>query len=614
MCFVLILLAACRPAVTPDSSPELPEPWGELQAIEREPFRHLLDASIDEAEDPSAIHLGEAWPLAFVVDGTRVHVFDARWHQSAEPLCLEASDWPQFDTEGRQGRCAEGEVSLRRGAWAFDDSVVDIALGDDAVFVSTADAKLWRAEADPRVDNPWDYLRPVLLGPARPGALDVVDEELWIAGEVDLERRTLDGELVETLELPDVALEIEGGVVRTTSGLWTPSGGLVELDVLGLAPGWATTPEGLYEIATGEITELDAAGPVASDGERVILTTDEGIWFDGDVYEGAAVDLDLRGPEVALLGEDSVAVHFDETALGGLQIAVAAFAEQPRSPSENEDCPTVTQLVETSAGNRQLLDDLPASIALGITPHLSRRAKSCKVRSTFRCLWDADRTELGVLFHQEPQDCFDTACVADFLLEEATAIQELAEPTWVSGLAPIDDLGLSWSEAVASTELPDRYVFFGMSVLPGIGHHTDPRSKDPWPQRVAEIAAPWDQDGVTLFAGDNIPAFSQGGCANLFLRECQLLGRGGGQLLEDDDMLVLDLLLHRAMASGQGTWSFHLPDLGAWDYTEGCTVDGRAWSGDCPGARLQAWTFDVHARFVLDGHAEWALPSEFETP
>ncbi len=603
---------ACRPAATPDSDPVVPEPWAELAPIEREPFRALLEAPIEDPIAPSRIELLETHPLALVLDGDRVHVFDSRWHQSAAPACLDTEDWPQFETEGRQGRCAEGEVYLRRGAWVFDSEPVDLAVGDGEVFVVTTDGGLWRADANPRLDNPWDHLRPEHIAEVAPGMIDVYEDQLWIAGD-SLEIRALDGAELEVHALPSTALAVEDGVVHVAEGLWSPEG-LVELDVLGLAPGFATTTVGLYEIATGSTTSLSALGPVAADGDHVALTTPDGIWLDGELYPGAAVDLDLRGPEIALLQDTAVAVHFDETRLGGLQIAIAAFAEQPRSPAENEDCETVTRLVETAAENRCLLDDLPASVALGITPHLSRRAQSCGVREAFEPVWNDERTEVGVLFHEEPEECDDEACAADFLLSEAEAIRELSEPTWVSGLSPVEDLGLSWSDALAETDLPLRFVFFGMSVLPEIAHHTDPRSKDQWPQRLDELTAPWTEGQASLHAGDNIPAFSQGGCANLFLRECQQLGRGGGQILDDEDIIVLDLLLHRALAAEDGTWTFHLPDLGAWDYTEGCTVDGRLWSGDCGGARLQAWLFDVHARFVLDGTTEWALPSEFDDP
>ena len=608
---MLAFLLACRPAAQEDSAPSLPDPWAELEPIEREPFRLLLEASIDEPVSPTRIELLETHPVALVLDGDRVHVFDARWHQSAEPACLETGDWA-FETEGREGRCEAGEVYLRRGAWTFESAPIDVALGDAGVYVVTEGGNLWWADADPRLENPWDHLRPGQLGPVDPGFVDLHDGQLWIAGE-HLRVHDLEGGLVEEHALPSAALAVEAGVVQVAEGLWTPEG-LVELEVLGLAPGYATTPEGVYEIATGELTPLEPLGPIAADGDRVALTTDEGIWLDGELHPGEAVDLDLRGPEVALLQADHVDVHFDERDLGGLQLAIAAFAEQPRSPAENVDCPTVEGFVETAVSNRALLDDLPATVALGITPHLARRTKGCELRERFACVWDAERTEVGVLFHQEPELCADSACVGEFLLEEAASVRELSEPGWVSGVSPLGDLGHSWSEALGETDLPGRLVFFGMSLLPDIGHHSDPRGKDPWPQALDGIASGWTEGGVHVFAGDNVPAFSQGGCSNLFLRECQVLGRGGGQVLDDDDIAVLDLLLHRALASGEGTWTFHLPDLGATDYTEGCTVTDRSWSGDCAGARLQAWILDVHARFVLDGGSAWATPSDFDPP
>ena len=115
---------------------------------------------------------------------------------------------------------------------------------------------------------------------------------------------------------------------------------------------------------------------------------------------------------------------------------------------------------------------------------------------------------------------------------------------------------------------------------------------------------------MALFPGDSRSVFAQAGCANLYLRECQMLGLGDGNLVREKDLALLGLSLHRALAADlpDGTWSWHLPDIGSWDYSEGCTVQDRRWSG-CQGALLQDWLFDLHARFVLNGVAEWTPPS-----
>ena len=89
--------------------------------------------------------------------------------------------------------------------------------------------------------------------------------------------------------------------------------------------------------------------------------------------------------------------------------------------------------------------------------------------------------------------------------------------------------------------------------------------------------------------------------------------------LDEVDIAVLDLLLHRAITesvtSTVRTWSFHLPDIGTYDYTQGCTQDDRVWSGeDCAGARLQEWLIDVDRRLVQGGLVRWPTPGALAQP
>jgi hypothetical protein len=95
--------------------------------------------------------------------------------------------------------------------------------------------------------------------------------------------------------------------------------------------------------------------------------------------------------------------------------------------------------------------------------------------------------------------------------------------------------------------------------------------------------------------------------------------RGGGTTLDAQDVVLLDLLLHRAITESVSaevrTWSFHLPDIGSFDYTEGCEQDDQIWSGeDCPAALLQAWLIDVDRRLVDAGLVRWTLPGNLERP
>ena len=177
----------------------------------------------------------------------------------------------------------------------------------------------------------------------------------------------------------------------------------------------------------------------------------------------------------------------------------------------------------------------------------------------------------------------------------------------------------------------DRFLFFGMSVLPEVPHHGDPRAKEAFPLDAETRPAAWrassafdtwpgDPDGeLALYPGDSVAAFTQGGCPSVFIQECRLVSGGGGQRLEAEDIEVLQLQLHRSMAArrdGQvNAWSFHLPDLGAFDFTVGCTEQDRIWSGeDCQAQVLQEWMFDLHQRYILNGVARWTTPSMLGTP
>jgi hypothetical protein len=203
------------------------------------------------------------------------------------------------------------------------------------------------------------------------------------------------------------------------------------------------------------------------------------------------------------------------------------------------------------------------------------------------------------------------------------------KPLWTSGLSPHDQLDVDWVNSLKVIGAPNLFTFFGMSIRPDVPHDTDLRAKDAWPLSLGNGTETWrtdhssdialrNNDGwLHLLPGNNVPAFNLGACPNLFINECHPLNRGGGLNLDNEDTETLRLLLHRALVSadrpGTHTWSFHLPDIGLYDYTSNCTVSNRIWSGDdCSGAHLQAWVFDVQQRFVSKGLIRWSTPSTLE--
>jgi hypothetical protein len=279
--------------------------------------------------------------------------------------------------------------------------------------------------------------------------------------------------------------------------------------------------------------------------------------------------------------------------------------------------------------NRWLLDDVPAGLALGITPHMGRRALECGlVHDLFR-VGSGDRVEVGVLNHELPEDegCVaDPACHTAFLgAQFSDVVATGLEPRWMSGLMIHEDLGADWVTNLLAAGTTDTYVHYSLSVLPDIDHSDDPRAKQPFPLSVAAMTTPlvgsaqvdlFDPESggdLRLLPGNSMAAFRLSKCANLMLWECNVLpGNEVEPRLRQEDIEVLKVQLFRALGVRGGSghaWSFHLPDVGSWDYTQECQVEDRLWSGeDCQGAVLQAWLLDVQARYVQAGLVSWDLP------
>jgi hypothetical protein len=310
---------------------------------------------------------------------------------------------------------------------------------------------------------------------------------------------------------------------------------------------------------------------------------------------------------------------------------MTAFIEKPRNALSDVECrgseTTITTFAEQAVSNAQLLGDLPFPPTVGITPFFAQRAAQCDLIETLTPL--VSSIESGVLFHTPTPSCEDTDCLADWLTEDADHVRALGtDPTWASGLAAKDDLD-DFVALLQQSDGPDRYLFFGISALPDFSHDADPRAKNAWPVETGRRSPAWridhaDQlmDGVdggwlSVYPGDNIPLFNLGGCPNLQLRECHQIGLGGTSSIDTDDTLALDLLLHRALAdrSGPSTFTFHLPDLGVYDYVADCEVSDRVWSGSgCQAAVLQEWALSVYQRHVLSGLVRLSPPSALERP
>jgi hypothetical protein len=621
-----------------------PDPWAELGALPLETFHPLL--SVDTEAGGRLLRVEESMLSLYTV-ANGIRVLDPLYHGSATPLCLDASPF-DADIQGREGACGPGYVQLQRGFLSSGHHFTGVDVEGDTIWMLDETGALFRTNANPQLGNPFDYLRPLPAGQlARVGWLQVEDGLPRVANADGLWEPGADSPLPHEGEVTDFLLVEGRSYVLTSQGLWRDGerlpvrgkrltaavGGVLGVDPA-LGELWRATPEGVEVLWTG----TGLTGPVAQDPgtKKIYVPTENGL----QILDGEGIPLEVvatKDPidiyvaanhEILLLFERKLEVYIDQEALQGpppLQVWTLAFLERPRKEEDDVPCfgrESVASFLELAASQAPMLRDLALPTALGLTPQVAARVRECGQRGRLQDLTDDSRTEVGMLYHDVPEDCTGS-CYPDYLTTEAEKLRSLGlEPAWISGMAPQGDQGLDWATGTEAAGLPTTFLFGGMSLLTEVDHDGDPRAKDSWPWRATELSPTRrfrsaaglseDADGpFTFLPGNNIPLFSLKGCPNLFLRECQVSLQGSGQNITAEDLILLNLLLHRALAArgeGPATWYFHLPDLGQYDYIDGCTEENRRWSG-CEASLLQEWSFDVQRRFVLNHLVETSLPS-----
>ncbi len=448
----------------------------------------------------------------------------------------------------------------------------------------------------------------------------------------------------------DVVFWGEVPVIATDDGVrWGVDGPVLPLG--GTPARLAAAVDGVWATVTGadRLVLLDAAGTARIDVSVPGLTGPFTLDPDGRAFvavtDGVAVvtegvetarhlgesPLDLvaqpSGELVLLRDGGRVDIRFDETTLKAgapLAVSVATFFENPKKRTERIPCgegdPNLRAYLDAALANRAWLDDVPAAILFGVTPTVARQVVTCGFEDDLHRVVDVPRTEVGVLFHEAPKcEADDQPCVDASVADEAQAFEALElAPTWSSGAAAWDLEGTDWIESVLLSGLPPRHLFFGQAARPDV-MQADLHSKEALPWAGVTPLTGWtessDAGSLDLYPGMPISGFILGDCPNLLSLECGRVDAGGGATFEARDLQVLSLLLRRALyvrsADGPDTWYFHLPALELYEYTAGCTRgDDGVWSGEtCEAGLLQAWLFDVHARFVLGGLVAWALPS-----
>lgn len=672
--FFTLMLVGCSTPKEPtskdaDTSNVAPGPWEGLDIVPLDSARVLLSPAIDNAVNPTELTIFPDRALALVLDteAGRVHVLDERYGHDGRAYCIDTTRVSRSTPKNSDLDCPEGTIEVLRGALIPDDRPVAMALDtvDHTAAVLSRSGVLYRGAADIIEDDPAAYLSldsgqlidpldlPVSAGhiAAHDGVVSIADGELLVLIEA--------GD-VRTSVLPGAALDLamDGDVlwVATEAGVWSKSR---TVDAVGdqlvhwQGSWWLVqTTEAqvlrlsdLKTVAVGSITGPAAADPrsdvlhLATSTGFVRVSTDGGLEPVATDLPVIDLNINLAGETVLLHSGGALTVLVDETAYDAatpLDVFITTFSERPRNPNDHVPCrgeaPSIESFLEKSLSNRDWLDDVPAPVGIGITSTLVRYADDCGVREQLVQLMDHPLTSPGILVHEEPNDCIaDKGCHTAFLVGLLAEYGEDLRPSWTSGMSTHHELELNWVASLQDAGLPSRYIFYGMSHLPGIPHHTDLRAKDPWPVTLGDQARAWGSDSaarvaerdgagsLSIYTGDNIPAFNLGACSNLFLNECHPLQKGGGTKIDAEDVAVLDLLLHRALTeevpATVRTWSFHLPNIGEYDYREDCSKTDGIWFGeDCTAARIQEWLFDVDRRLVAANLVRWTPPGSLVRP
>lgn len=642
MLLILLSLLSCRRGDTQDSQGEAEDPWLDYPVQVVDDFRPMLVTKLPGSRNQALLSIPTE-PLLVVLDTGGTWVVDDRYEIREAAVCLDTDRFPDVPySNEHQGDCGPGEVELDRGR-APPMLAAAVDLQEKLLWGVGPSGRLLKMDYDLRRAHPWDWLRAEVV--AELGRTDIVDAQMrdgqlqLLAGDELLTVDTLSF-TVSTELLPAPGTVLSSGAVGSGQGLILDGvlqAGEPVLDI-------AESDEGLW-LALGAAGIQGPNGEELADSATRVVVAERGVYVVGSqglwrieegaaelLLEGSFVDvIALPSHEIVVLAPGEVQVYVDERPLlegPPLSLWVQTFLEKPRTPADVVPCSggveNVEGYVRSGASNARLLADIPASVALDVTPFFAKRVQECELGGPVQGLLDQPNLELGVLYHEAALCRGNQECLVGYLEEGLAEVETLAGRSagHVSGLNPIWDDGDDWVAGLIDADVPKLITFVGMSVLPEVIHLEDPRAKERWPLEMADMAQPWsissaeepdvDAGGpIRILPSNTRAAFSQEGCGSLLLRECFVLNIGAGQGLSERDIVQLDLSLHRALAfrGDQGVWSFHMPDLGSWDYVEGCDED---WEGGCDGARFRDWLIDVHARWVQGGAAQWSLPAEHE--
>ena len=661
---VLLWLACFGCKATKDGAPTSPsgdtaDPWSELEPIDVSSFRLMRTTELTRASSVRSLVADNQFGPVFVQDSSAVFASDALLRHDPRPVCINEAQPNASTPVNPDNTCPLNTTRVSRGAPSIPGTPLAIAADPDhpRVGVLSESGILFWIHTDPLDGPPIDFMRPS-EGPdlgefsldESPTTLAIGANEIGVAFDQELHTFSTEGLPLATSSTSSAITDLHRG----PDAWWVLTSTELTDGTSAIGPGgshiaswnnepWVVSPDQIIG-PDGTVNHPGIRGPAVQMGEYLMVGTETGIVRVNpdlsavDIWEGSAIDLDVNdaGELIVLHSNGSFSAFVDERSHpddATLHVWVSTFIERPRNPDDSvpclaEDRVNLVEMLDLAHDNAEWLRDLPAAVALGITPSHMKRASECDQGGAHDPLFAS--FEPGILFHHSPSECADDQDCHREALQEALDTFE-TPPTWASGLSTHTELGVDWIQSLHALNTVTRYAFFGMGFRPDLIHGSDLRGKDSWPVQLGEQSRIWmsesssdlteqQQTGtIAVMPGDNIPAFNLGGCANLWLYECHPLGRGDGHSLSATDVESLDLLLHRALYSARGegthTWNFHLPDIGLYDYTEGCEVDDHRWMGeDCESGHLQSWLLDVHQRFATTGRVSWSAPGAVTLP
>lgn len=646
---LLRLLTACGGGDSGAPSPAPPA----ASADALDPLRPYAPITLVGAVAPSRVRSDPRSGLSFVVDPTvGVFVIEELATHDGAALCAPAV---ALGVTGPQGGCESGEIELQRGF--LPGPVVDVMVdpASATAWLVSADGAVRRVQLDPVAAGPEAWRRaedPVSVGVSGVRGAVWTGGAMWFATD-DAVVEVVDG--VERSRVaadePELFVVDQDGPpgVRDASGWWAPgAAAAVPAEVVGAGVGgvaiWA---DGQLTLPDGSVIaypERPVSVAVGAGGVAYVL----GEGLDRVDALGAARD-DVSGSlvsvtdthDVFVLSGGRVEVRYDERSLVSdrppLWVTNLTTFENPKdlaSPIVCTGADGITSRLERGARMRSVLEALPGADAWGlaVSARFAEGVRDCAAEGAFEP-WTDGAFDLGFMLH-EPSDCDGDGCFTRLASERHRQLSKIGvHPSWATAAHATS---LDWVGAVRALGI-SRYLLFGAAVRPDVDQD-GLIAKEGYPVlpgdgsfafRVASNAGvpppvPWlpaliggcaPEPFLTFYPGRNRAALSQDGCDGLLYAECILLQRNSGYASEADAQALALAVRHAAARRGLGvtTWSWHLADLGTWDYSAGCAFDAAGRPTDCEAATI-AQVLDDLGYLVDAGVARFAPPRALPLP